>query len=93
MYYRSSLRLGSYNSYIFPRGKHGGVILGGCRLDGNWDENFDTELGESIKRKCCALAPELGRPEDLRIIKESVGFRRKFLSQKTIDFNSVLTGP
>ncbi|KAJ5088419.1 hypothetical protein N7456_012035 [Penicillium angulare] len=75
MYYRSNLRLGASNSYIFPRGQHGGVILGGCRLNGNWDKTFDTVLGESIKRKCCALAPELGKPEDLKIISENVGFR------------------
>ncbi|CAG8947946.1 unnamed protein product [Penicillium salamii] len=77
MYYRSSRRLGSHNTYVFPRGKHGGVILGGCRLNDNWDPTFDPALGESIKQKCCSLAPELGKPDDLRVLQQGVGFRRE----------------
>ncbi|CAG9985016.1 unnamed protein product, partial [Clonostachys byssicola] len=75
MYFRSSQRLGSHSTHVFPRGKDGGVILGGCRLNGDSNEEFDSAIGQSIKERCCALVPELGRPEDLRIIKQGVGFR------------------
>ena len=36
------------------------------------------EFAEIIKRKCCALVPQLGKPEDLKIIKHGVGLRRKY---------------
>lgn len=77
MYFRSGQRLATDNTHVFPRGKDGGVILGGCRIDRTWDDRFDPEIGESIKRRCCALVPELGKPEDLKIIKQGVGFRRR----------------
>ncbi|KAH7267791.1 FAD dependent oxidoreductase [Fusarium redolens] len=75
MYFRSSQRLGSHSTHVFPRGKDGGVVLGGCRLNGDSNEQFDPVIGQGIKERCCALVPELGRAENLRIIKQGVGFR------------------
>ncbi|KAH8722239.1 hypothetical protein BGZ61DRAFT_347861, partial [Ilyonectria robusta] len=75
MSFRSGERLGSNSTHVFPRGRDGGVILGGCRFNGDWSENFDPEIGEGIKKRCCALVPELGKPEDLRILKQGVGLR------------------
>lgn len=67
-------------THVFPRGRDGmgGVILGGCREKNNWDGEVDMEFAEIIKRKCCALVPQLGKPEDLKIIKHGVGLRRKY---------------
>ncbi|KAK7219722.1 hypothetical protein V2G26_007725 [Clonostachys chloroleuca] len=62
-------------THIFPRGERGGVILGGCREKYNWDAEADMEFAEVIKRRCCALVPQLGKPKDLKIIKHGVGFR------------------
>jgi D-amino-acid oxidase len=66
-------------THIFPRGPNGrgGVILGGCRQKDNWDGEVDLEFAEVIKKRCCDLVPELGKPEELRVIKHGVGFRRK----------------
>lgn len=55
----------------------GGVVLGGCRLDNDWTGDVDETLVEDIKQRCCALAPELGKPEDLNVIYHAVGLRRK----------------
>ncbi|KKY29091.1 putative d-amino acid [Phaeomoniella chlamydospora] len=75
MYLRASARQGIEPTYVFPRGDRGGVILGGCRQPDNWDGEVDPELAEDIKRRCCALCPELGKPEDLKIIQQGVGLR------------------
>lgn len=64
---------------MFPRGLHGGIILGGCRQEHNWDGQVDLDLAKDIMERCCKLAPELGRPEDLKVIHHGVGLRRKFL--------------
>lgn len=64
-------------THVFPRGERGGVILGGCRQKHNWDGEADMEFAEVIKKRCCALVPELGAPEDLKVIKHGVGLRRK----------------
>jgi D-amino-acid oxidase len=77
MYFRSPARIASDTTYVFPRGKHGGVILGGCRMDGVWEGEVDPAFAEDIKRRCCALCPELGKPEDLKVISHGVGLRRK----------------
>lgn len=77
MYFRSPKRTHSDTTYVFPRGAHGGVILGGCRMDGVWTGEIDLEFAEDIKRRCCVLCPELGRPEDLKVIQHGVGLRRK----------------
>jgi D-amino-acid oxidase len=79
MYFRSPQRVDNDTTYIFPRGKHGGVVLGGCRLDNSWDEGIDEDLAEDIKRRCCELAPELGEAKDLKVISHSVGFRRTYI--------------
>ncbi|KAH7322455.1 hypothetical protein B0I35DRAFT_389355 [Stachybotrys elegans] len=74
MYFRAPHRDGEA-THIFPRGERGGVILGGCRQKHNWDGEADLEFAEAIKKRCCALAPQLGKPEDLRVIKHGVGLR------------------
>lgn len=70
-----------------PRGDYGGVILGGCRLDGVWDGTLDLEIVKGIKERCCALCPDLGPPEKLNIISHGVGLRRgwKFLRISVFD--------
>ncbi|KAF2787871.1 FAD dependent oxidoreductase [Melanomma pulvis-pyrius CBS 109.77] len=75
MYFRSSQRLCSEATYIFPRPYGGGVILGGSRQDGDWNGEVDMELAKDIMERCCKLAPELGRPKDLQIISHGVGLR------------------
>ncbi|KAL1861098.1 hypothetical protein Plec18170_001613 [Paecilomyces lecythidis] len=62
-------------THVFPRGERGGVILGGCRQKDNWDGEADMEFADVIKKRCCALVPELGDPKDLKIIKHGVGLR------------------
>jgi D-amino-acid oxidase len=78
MYFRSPQRVNKDTTYIFPRNPGGGVILGGCRVDNDWSGEVSLEFAEDIKRRCCALALELGRPEDLKVIQHGVGLRRKF---------------
>ena len=79
MYFRSPRRVDNDTSYVFPRGPHGGVILGGCRLDNVWDGKVDLAFAEDIKRRCCALAPELGSPAALKVIYHAVGLRRTYI--------------
>ncbi|SCO78582.1 uncharacterized protein FRV6_02795 [Fusarium oxysporum] len=74
MYFRAPHRAGEA-THIFPRGERGGVILGGCRQKNNWSGEVDYAFAEVIKRRCCSLVPELGKPEDLKIIKHGVGLR------------------
>jgi D-amino-acid oxidase len=78
MYFRSPQRVNKDTTYVFPRGPHNGVVLGGCRFDNDWSADVNLDFAEDIKRRCCALAPELGAPEDLRVIHHGVGLRRKF---------------
>lgn len=75
MYFRSPQRVNKDTTYVFPRNPGGGVILGGCRFDNEWEGAVDLEFAEDIKRRCCALAPELGKPEDLKVIQHGVGLR------------------
>lgn len=75
MYFRSPRRVDNDTTYVFQRPLAGGIVLGGCRQDGNWDKEVDPELAKTIMERCCALAPELGRPEDLKVIKHGVGLR------------------
>ncbi|PMD35686.1 putative D-amino acid oxidase [Hyaloscypha variabilis F] len=75
MYFRSPQRVNKDTTYIFPRNPGGGVILGGCRVDNDWSGEVSMDFAEDIKRRCCALAPELGRPEDLKVIQHGVGLR------------------
>ncbi|CAH0056945.1 unnamed protein product [Clonostachys solani] len=75
MYFRSPRRVDNDTTYVFQRPLAGGIVLGGCREDGNWNGEVDMDFAQDIMRKCCALAPELGKPEDLKIIKHGVGLR------------------
>ncbi|KAI4731199.1 putative D-amino acid oxidase [Aureobasidium sp. EXF-10728] len=75
MYFRSPQRVNKDTTYVFPRGPHNGVVLGGVRLDNVWNGDVDLEFAEDIKRRCCDLAPELGKPEDLKVIYHGVGLR------------------
>lgn len=88
MYFRSPRRVDNDTTYIFPRGPHGGVILGGCRLDNVWDDKVDLDFAENIKRRCCALAPELGCPDDLRVIYHAVGLRRMYACKALVSTES-----
>lgn len=65
-------------SHIFPRPLGGGVIIGGVRLENDWDGSFDESRVDRIKQRACQLAPELGKPEDLQIIRNNIGLRRRF---------------
>jgi glycine/D-amino acid oxidase-like deaminating enzyme len=78
MYFRGAARSDAEVAYIFPRGAHGGVILGACRQENNWDGEADLDLADEIKRRCCVLCPELGQAEDLKVIHHRVGLRHKF---------------
>lgn len=75
MYFRSPRRVASDTTYVFPRGPHGGIILGGCRDDGVWEGEVRMDFAEDIKKRCCALCPELGSPEDLKVVSHGVGLR------------------
>lgn len=66
-------------SHVFPRPLGGGVIIGGVRLDNDWDGSFDHSRVERIKQRACQLAPELGKPEDLQVVRNNIGLRRKFM--------------
>jgi D-amino-acid oxidase len=77
-YVRSPKRIDPTTTYVFPRPLGGGVILGGSRDDGNWSDEWDEKLGKEIMERCCALCPELGKPEDLQVISKNIGLRRKF---------------
>ncbi|PYH94572.1 FAD dependent oxidoreductase [Aspergillus ellipticus CBS 707.79] len=75
MYFRSPRRVDNDTTYVFPRYPTGGVVLGGCRLDNDWNTEPDLLLAEDIKRRCCDLAPELGNPQDLKVLYHAVGLR------------------
>ncbi|GAB7352873.1 hypothetical protein MBLNU459_g3470t1 [Dothideomycetes sp. NU459] len=75
MYFRSPRRVDKDTTYVFPRGPHGGVVLGGCRVDDEWSGDVDLAFAEDIKKRCCALAPELGAPDELKVIYHAVGLR------------------
>lgn len=79
MYFRSPQRVNIDTTYVFPRNPSGGVVLGGCRFDNEWNSEVDLDFAEDIKMRCCELAPELGRPEDLKVIRHAVGLRRKLV--------------
>lgn len=80
MYIRSPKRVFKDTTYVFPRYPHGGVILGGCRMDGNWDGMPDLEFTDDIIRRCVKLVPELGTFEEVkgRILMHGVGLRREY---------------
>lgn len=80
MYLRAPHRIDPVAAYVFPRPNGGGVILGGCRQDGNWDPEVDMDLAKEIMKRCCNVCPELGKPEDLQVISYNVGLRRELLT-------------
>lgn len=67
-------------SHVFPRPLGGGIIIGGVRLDDDHDETLDPARTERIKQRACQLCPDLGRPDDLQVISQNVGLRRKYLT-------------
>ena len=67
-------------SHVFPRPLGGGIIIGGVRLNDNWDPSFDISLTDRIKERACQLCRELGNPEDLQVVQNNVGLRRKYFS-------------
>lgn len=77
MYVYSSPRWGTEFAHVFPRPLGGGVIIGGAHGANDWNGEPDMELAERIKARCCHLAPELGKPEDLEVISHNVGLRRR----------------
>lgn len=79
MYFRSPMRVAKDTTYVFPRGRDGGVVLGGTREDGVWSGTWNEEAERGILERCVALCPELGKVEELKILKRGIGLRRKFL--------------
>jgi len=79
MYFRSPSRVNPETTYVFPRNPGGGIILGGSRVDNVWDGEVDEAFAEGIKRRCCELVPELGKPEELKVLGNGVGLRREFV--------------
>lgn len=61
--------------YIIPRPSNGGVILGGCNWINSYYSGVDEELSKIIKNNVCAMDSIMGNPEDLKVIKTSVGLR------------------
>ena len=51
-------------------------------MDNEWNGDVDLDFAEDIKRRCCALAPELGRPENLKVLAHGVGLRRRISSRQ-----------
>jgi D-amino-acid oxidase len=66
-------------SHVFPRPLGGGIIIGGVRLNNEWNDSFDVSLAGRVKQRACQLCPELGKPEDLQVIRHNVGLRRTLL--------------
>ncbi|KAF2450689.1 nucleotide-binding domain-containing protein [Karstenula rhodostoma CBS 690.94] len=75
MYLRTPKRVDPTVAYVFPRPNGGGVVLGGSRQDNDWSAEPDMSLAQTIMERCCALCPELGKPEDLQVISHNVGLR------------------
>ncbi len=65
--------------HVFPRPLGGGVVLGGIQIENDWTPEPDHGLTERIVQRACELCPELGKPEDVQVISENVGLRRKSL--------------
>lgn len=68
-------------AHVLQRPLGGGVIIGGVRLVDDWDASFDLARAERIKQRACRLCPELGRPEDLQVIRHLIGLRREFFNE------------
>ncbi|KAK9760751.1 hypothetical protein K7432_014893 [Basidiobolus ranarum] len=61
-------------TYIIPR-NNGHVILGGTMQAYNSDEKYDEATAKQIMERACKTDPQLGAPENLKIVKHCVGFR------------------
>ncbi|RPB02180.1 nucleotide-binding domain-containing protein [Choiromyces venosus 120613-1] len=69
------LRVGEgYISYVIRR-PGAGTILGGCKVEGDWNEEVDEELSKEIMERCKILAPELLVNGEFEIISQQVGRR------------------
>lgn len=64
-------------SHVFPRPLGGGIIIGGVRCDNAFDDSVDSSLATRAKERACQLCPELGKPEDLQVIRHNIGLRRR----------------
>lgn len=74
-------------SHVFPRPLGGGIVIGGLRLDNIWDDSFDVSLSDCLKRWACQLCPELGKPDDLQVVQNNVGLRRRCFRILLLTFN------
>ena len=69
------LRIGEgYIGYVLRRSGEG-TILGGCKVDGDWNAEIDKELSKEIIERCKVLAPELLVDGEFEVISEQVGRR------------------
>ncbi|KAL1868998.1 hypothetical protein Plec18167_008000 [Paecilomyces lecythidis] len=76
MYIWDSSKFGNNEfSHVFPRPLGGGIIIGGVKIDNDWDDKPDMARAERIKERACQLCPELGRPDQLQVISHNVGLR------------------
>lgn len=66
-------------SHVFPRPIGGGVIIGGIKVDNDWSPEVDQKRVEIIKERACQLCPQLGKPDELQIIRHNIGLRRTSL--------------
>ncbi|KAI5306076.1 hypothetical protein KEM56_002302 [Ascosphaera pollenicola] len=62
-------------SHVFPRPLGGGIIIGGIKVDGEWSDAIDQKRIEIIRERACQLCPQLGKPDELQIIRHNVGLR------------------
>ncbi|KAJ9361527.1 hypothetical protein DTO027B9_688 [Paecilomyces variotii] len=76
MYIWDTSRFGNNEfSHVFPRPLGGGIIIGGVKIDHDWDDKPDMARAERIKERACQLCPELGRPDQLQVLSHNVGLR------------------
>lgn len=81
MYIWDTSRFGNNEfSHVFPRPLGGGIIIGGVKIDHDWDDKPDMARAERIKERACQLCPELGRPDQLQVLSHNVGLRRKIIT-------------
>lgn len=72
---RTVSRIGEdYISYTIPR-SDGNVILGGIQHPNDWQEEPDSEINQSIIKRCAEMEPLLGSVNALEVLSYNVGFR------------------
>jgi D-amino-acid oxidase len=74
--------------YVIPRPNNGGVILGGCNWINSYYSGVDEELSNIIKKNVCAMDPIMGKPEDFKVIKTSVGLRPMRVGGPRVEIDS-----